>query len=89
MAAGRFAVRRGDAAGLKEFGHRLFVTTMELAAFVYELEMGAWPNSLGGPPSLGWPGMPDASCRLMRRPCDAAVRLPRFLLRFHQRCLAA
>jgi Fe-S-cluster containining protein len=33
----------GRCCRFEEFDHRLFVTTIELAAFVYELEMRSWP----------------------------------------------
>jgi Fe-S-cluster containining protein len=41
---------RCDASGrccrFEQFGHRLFVTTLELAAFVYDLETRSWPAEL-------------------------------------------
>src|SRR4051812_10991946 len=36
----------GRCCRFEEFGHRLYVTTMELAAFVYELETRSWPDTL-------------------------------------------
>ncbi|HEX3357453.1 MAG TPA: hypothetical protein VHS31_10820 [Tepidisphaeraceae bacterium] len=36
----------GRCCRFEEFGHRLYVTTMELATFVYELEIGSWGDSL-------------------------------------------
>jgi Fe-S-cluster containining protein len=36
----------GRCCRFEEFGHRLYVTTLELAAFVYELETRSWPASL-------------------------------------------
>jgi Fe-S-cluster containining protein len=43
---------RCDASGrccrFEEFGHRLYVTTLELATFVYELETRSWPAELDG-----------------------------------------
>jgi Fe-S-cluster containining protein len=37
----------GRCCRFEEFGHRLYVTTMELAAFVYELEIGSWKTNPG------------------------------------------
>jgi len=36
----------GRCCRFEEFGHRLYVTTLELATFMYELETRAWPDSL-------------------------------------------
>jgi Fe-S-cluster containining protein len=36
----------GRCCRFEEFGHRLYVTTIELAAFVYEVQTRSWPKSL-------------------------------------------
>jgi Fe-S-cluster containining protein len=36
----------GRCCRFEEFGHRLFVSTMELAAFIYDLETTSWPAAL-------------------------------------------